>query len=128
MSFCSSLTEKRHFLKGLIYASAACVIGVALATEAGRGKIEIAQAREMKPAGAGASGVIREIDRGNARIKIDYGPIPAIGMPGMVMTFKVKNPALLHRVKQGDRVTFELERSGLGWIITNLDRDEQSKR
>lgn len=40
----------------------------------------------------------------------------------MVMTFRVKNPALLDHVKQGDQVNFEIEQSGPGWIITNLYR------
>jgi Cu/Ag efflux protein CusF len=35
---------------------------------------------------------------------------------------KVKDPALLDQVKQGDQVNFEIEQSGLGWIITNLNR------
>ena len=100
----------------------ACCLGVAWATEADSGRIEIAQARETKPAGASASGVIREIDRANSRIKLDHGPIPSIGMPGMTMTFKVKNPALLDQAKQGDQVNFEIEQSGLGWIITNVNR------
>ncbi len=30
--------------------------------------------------------------------------------------------ALLDQVKQGDPVNFEIEKSGLGWIITNLYR------
>ena len=106
----------------LVSALIACVIGVAWATEADSGGIEIAQVRATKPAGASASGVIREIDRANSRIKLDHGPIPSIGMPAMTMTFKVKNPALLEQLKQGDQVNFEIERSGPGWIITNLNR------
>ena len=114
-----------------ILASACCAgplvlaslgLGVAWATQVDSGRIEIAQARETKPAGASTSGVIREIDRANSRIKIDHGPIPSIGMPAMTMTFKVKNPALLDQAKQGDPVNFEIEQSGLGWIITNLNR------
>ena len=117
------MPSARHaILEGLVSALMACVMGVAWATEVDRGRIEIAQARETKPAGASASGVIREIDRANSRIKIDHGPIPSISMPGMTMTFKVKKPALLDQVKQGDPVNFEIEKSGLGWIITNLYR------
>lgn len=97
-------------------------MGAAWATEVESGTIEITQTRETKPVGASASGVVREINRANSRIKIDHGPIPSIGMPGMTMTFKVKNAALLDHVKQGDQVNFEIEQSGLGWIITNLNR------
>lgn len=98
------------------------VVGVALATDPSDRRIEIAQAREAKTAGASASGVVREIDRANSRVKIDHGPIPSIGMPSMSMTFKVKNAKLLDQIKQGDQVSFEIEQSGLGWIITNLNR------
>lgn len=117
------MPSTRHaILAGSVSALMAFVMGVAWAMEADRGRIEIAQARETKPAGARASGVIREIDRANSRIKLDHGPIPSIGMPGMTMTFKLKNPALLDQLKQGDQVNFEIEQSGLGWIITNLNR------
>lgn len=40
----------------------------------------------------------------------------------MTMTFKVQNPALLDQVKRGGQVNFEIEQSGLGWIITKLKR------
>lgn len=40
----------------------------------------------------------------------------------MTMTFKVKNPELLDQVKPGDQVNFKIEKSGLGWIITKLNR------
>lgn len=117
------MPSARHAIfAGLVSALMAFVMGVAWATQADSGRIEIAQARETKPAGARASGVIREIERANSRVKIDHGPIPSIGMPGMAMTFKVKNPALLDQLKQGDPVNFEIEQSGLGWIITNLNR------
>lgn len=98
---------RRHtILAGLVAALMGSVMGVAC----------------TKPPGASASGVIREIDRASSRVEIDHGPIPSIGMPGMTMTFKVRNPALLEQVKQGDPVNFEIEQSGLGWIITNLNR------
>lgn len=99
-----------------------CLVGVAWAAGTSVAGIELARARETKSSGASASGMIRDIDRANSRIKIDHGPIPSIGMPSMVMTFKVKNPKLLDQVKQGDQVNFEIEQSGLGWIVTNLNR------
>lgn len=107
---------------GLISALMGCIGGVAWATQPDNVRIEIAQAREMKTAAASASGVVREIDRSNSRVKLDHGPIPAIGMPGMTMTFKVKTPELLDQVKPGDEVNFEIEQSGLGWVITKLNR------
>lgn len=111
----------------LVCASTACAIGIVATTGAGGDGIASAQPRESKAAGAG-SGTVRDIDRAGSRVKLDHGPLPSIGMPAMTMTFKVKNPALLDGLKRGDRVNFEIERSGLGWIVTNLEREEQSKR
>ncbi|MEX2239490.1 MAG: copper-binding protein [Burkholderiales bacterium] len=101
----------KRFIRAFILALASCITGLAWA-----------QAGETKTTGPAASGLVREIDRAGSRIKIDHGPIPSIGMPGMTMTFKVRNPELLDQVKQGDQVSFEIERSGLGWIITKLGR------
>jgi Cu/Ag efflux protein CusF len=109
---------KRRFFSALI----GCLAGVGWAAGPSADRIELAQAREARAATASASGVIRNIDRANSRITIDHGPIPAIGMPGMTMTFKVTEPKLLDQVRQGDQVNFELKQSGLGWIVTNLDR------
>jgi Cu/Ag efflux protein CusF len=92
----------------------ACAAGPVLAGSA------LAQATEAKSVAASALGV--DIDRASSRVKIDHTPIPSIGMPAMVMTFKVKDPKLLEKVKPGDSVSFEIEQSGLGWIVTRLDR------
>lgn len=71
---------RQTVLEWLACVPAVCIVSVAWATEADTGRIETQQARASKPAGASASGVIREIDRANSRIKIDHGPIPSIGM------------------------------------------------
>lgn len=84
--------------------------------------LPVAQAQETKNAAAQAAGVVRGVDRPGARLKIDHGPIPSIGMPAMVMTFKVKDPALLGALKEGDRIDFTIERSGLGWVVVSLSK------
>lgn len=84
--------------------------------------LPVAQAEETKNASAQAAGVVRGVDRPGARLKIDHGPIPSIGMPAMLMTFKVKDPALLGELKEGDRIDFTIERSGLGWIVVSLSK------
>lgn len=114
--------KMRSVNQGLVFTLMACIVGSAWATETNTGRIAIAQTRETKSAAASASGVVREIDRANARVKLDHGPIPSIGMPRMTMTFKVKIPELLDQVKPGDEVNFEIEQSGLGWIITKFNR------
>lgn len=84
--------------------------------------IHVARAAETKNAEVRAVGVLQAIDRPGARVKIDHGPIKSIGMPAMVMTFKVRDPALLAELKEGDQVDFALERSGLGWVVVRLSK------
>ena len=40
----------------------------------------------------------------------------------MVMTFKVKDAGLLGDLKEGDRIDFTIERSGLGWVVVSLSK------
>ena len=52
-------------------------------------------------------GQVLEIDRDAREITIRHGPLPELGMDPMAMIFKVADPALLDRVKEGDRVKFK---------------------
>jgi Cu/Ag efflux protein CusF len=105
-----------------LFVLAGCLTGVAWAAGPGAHPVPLAQAREAKAATASASGTVRNVDRASARVTIDHAPIPSIGMPAMSMSFKVADPKLLDRVRQGDQVNFEIRQSGLGWIVTGLDR------
>jgi Cu/Ag efflux protein CusF len=41
-------------------------------------------------------------------------------MPAMTMVFQVKDPALLARVKPGDKVKFRAEMAGTALVVTEL--------
>jgi Cu(I)/Ag(I) efflux system protein CusF len=56
-----------------------------------------------------ADGEIRKVDKDAKKITIKHGPIPSIDMPAMTMVFQVKDPAMVDRVKVGDKVKFEAE-------------------
>ena len=51
-------------------------------------------------------GVVKEVDAGKARIKIEHGPIKSLGWSGMTMFFDVANAGLLTDIKPGDKVAF----------------------
>jgi Cu/Ag efflux protein CusF len=42
-------------------------------------------------------------------------------MPAMTMAFGVKDPAMLTKVKQGDKVNFVLEKAGEDMVITRIE-------
>jgi len=56
-----------------------------------------------------ADGEIRKLNKKEGTVTIKHGPIPAIDMPPMTMVFQVKDPAMLDRVKAGDKIKFQAE-------------------
>ena len=67
-----------------------------------------------------ADGEIRKIDMENKKITIKHGVIKNLDMPGMTMVFQVKDPAMLEKVKTGDKVRFSAEKSGGAIVVTEI--------
>lgn len=55
-----------------------------------------------------AEGSVRKIDKVNQRVTLAHGPLPN-GMPAMTMAFRVKNPAWLAQMKEGQKIRFATE-------------------
>jgi Cu/Ag efflux protein CusF len=69
-----------------------------------------------------ADGEIRKVDKKAGTLTIKHGPIQAIDMPAMTMVFQVKDPAMLSRVKAGDKVKFQAEmRAGGKLAVTQIE-------
>ena len=67
-----------------------------------------ALAQAPRPARFGPNeGQVMEIDKAAGEITIQHGYIPELSMDPMSMVFNVADPALLERVKKGDRVRFK---------------------
>lgn len=58
------------------------------------------------PAAALADGEVRALDRAAGTVVIRHGPLTALNMGPMTMEFVAKDPALIAKVKVGDRVRF----------------------
>jgi Cu/Ag efflux protein CusF len=69
-----------------------------------------------------ADGEIRRVDKEAKKITIKHGPIPNLDMPPMTMVFQVKDPALLDRVKAGDKVKFRAEKEGGAYLVTSIEK------
>ena len=67
-----------------------------------------------------ADGEIRKVDKENKKITIKHGVIKSLDMPGMTMVFQVKDPALLDKVKAGDKVRFTAEQAGSALVVTTI--------
>ena len=75
--------------------------------------------------GNAVEGEVRKIDEAAGKITLQHGPIRNLGMDmGMTMTFRVKDPAMLKKVKVGDKVEFEAEKADSGFTVTKMQKSK----
>ena len=65
-------------------------------------------------------GEIRKVDLESKKVTIKHGDIKNLDMPGMTMVFQVKDPAMLDKIKAGDKVKFSAEKSGGSIVVTDI--------
>jgi len=69
-----------------------------------------------------ADGEVRKVDKDAQKITIRHGPLPSLDMPQpMTMVYRVQDPAMLDRVKAGDKVKFEAENVGGAFTVTKIE-------
>jgi Cu(I)/Ag(I) efflux system periplasmic protein CusF len=66
-------------------------------------------------------GEVRKVDMETKKITIRHGPIQNLGMPPMTMVFQTSDPALLGKVKSGDKVRFTAEKTGGAFVVTHIE-------
>lgn len=85
-------------------------------------------ARESAPAPAASAtmsdGEVRKLDRATGRITLRHGELEHLGMPAMTMVFRVTDPAMLEKVKVGQKVRFSAERIDGAFTVTALESVE----
>lgn len=67
-----------------------------------------------------ADGEIRKVDMDTQKITIKHGEIKNLDMPGMTMVFQAQDPALLGKIKAGDKVRFKAEKDGPAFVVTDI--------
>lgn len=85
-----------------------------------------ASAHDM-PEAAAASGAmemshgeIKAVDKSAGKLTIKHGELKNLGMPGMTMVFRVKDPAMLDQVKVGDNIDFMADKVNGALTVTIL--------
>lgn len=68
-----------------------------------------------------STGEVKQVDKTAAKITIKHGPLMNLDMPAMTMVFRVKDPAMLDRVKTGDNIRFVAEKVDGTLTVTRLD-------
>jgi Cu/Ag efflux protein CusF len=74
----------------------------------------------MKVTGFDASGVVKQVRSSENKLKIQHGPIDKLGMPGMTMLFKVRDPQQLAGLERDMPIEFDVVNEGSGFEITRL--------
>lgn len=72
-------------------------------------------------AAALTQGEVRKVDKSAGKITLQHGEIKNLDMPPMTMVFTAKDPALLDKVKAGDKVTFAAEKDGGQYVVTAIE-------
>jgi Cu(I)/Ag(I) efflux system periplasmic protein CusF len=89
--------------------------------------------KHHEPAAAGATessvaltdGEVRRVDKEAQKLTIRHGPLPALDMPQpMTMVYRVKDPAMLDKVKAGDKVKFHAEKIGGAFTVTRIEASQ----
>ena len=53
---------------------------------------------------------VMKVDKSSGKVTLKHGPIKNLDMDAMTMVFRVADPAMLDRIKAGDRIEFEAGR------------------
>ena len=68
-------------------------------------------------------GEVIKIDKSAGKITIKHGPIKKLDMEqGMTMVFHVADPAMLDKVKAGDRIEFDADRVNGAITVTKINK------
>ena len=67
------------------------------------------------------SAEVRKVDKGAQKITLKHEEIKSLDMPPMTMVFRVKDPAMLDKVRAGDKVKFAAEDQGGTITVTKIE-------
>jgi Cu/Ag efflux protein CusF len=118
----------RRYISGLLtFAATIFAVGQALALETQPGEPEFgdkveAPCDQAVPSDEPlAAGRVVAVDRAAGRITLEFRPIPQLLLEGGTRIFLVKDPASLKALGPGDKVRFEVERNGRGYLVTRVE-------
>ena len=113
-------------MKRLLVVAVVSLFAPASLAQSGMKSMDMKDGMGMKgdKAGAGkvhkASGKVAKVDRAKGSVTIAHGPVASMNWPSMTMSFKVKDKAMLDKIKTGDQVDFGFIESGRDHTITEI--------
>jgi Cu/Ag efflux protein CusF len=71
---------------------------------------------------AKTSGVVKKVDKSAGKVTISHGPLENLGMPKkMTMVFRVKDPAMLDQLKEGDKINFVADKVNGAFTVMSFE-------
>ena len=83
--------------------------------------LALAMAAALPALAQSTEGEVRRIDKGAKKITLKHGEIKSLDMPPMTMAYQVKDPALLDKIKEGDKVRFTADKVGGTYTVTAIE-------
>lgn len=68
------------------------------------------------------SGEVRKVDTEQGKVTIKHEAIANLEMPPMTMVFRAQSPEMVKDLKVGEKVRFQAENSGGGFVVTHIER------
>lgn len=116
------MTSRSNLLNGATLAAAVAAAALAFPAFAQHEHHTVAAASPSatKPADM-SEGEVRKVDLQARTMTLKHGPLKNLDMPGMTMAFAVADPAMLEKVKVGDKVRFVAANPGGRLTITQIE-------
>jgi Cu/Ag efflux protein CusF len=113
--------ETENRMKHFLFVAAVSLFAATAWAQAGHDHHAMPSAAKTAAGQADNTGEVRRVNAEAKKITIAHGPLKAYDMPPMTMAFAVKDPALIAKVKAGDKVRFALEKAGDDLVITRIE-------
>ena len=68
-----------------------------------------------------SEGEIRKVDKDAKKMTIRHGELKNLNMPPMTMVFQVNDPAMLDKVKAGDKVKFRADNVNGAFTVMEIE-------
>lgn len=110
----------QHILMAGVIGGVAAFAGALQAQSSGHDSHHAAAPAAKAAKAEMAEGEVRKIDKEAKKITLKHGPIKNLDMPSMTMVFVAADPALLDKVKVGDKVRFTATNPGGKLTVTDI--------
>lgn len=98
----------------------AITLSIPLSTSAADEAADASGAAKSSASAPMSDGEVKKVDKDAGKITIKHGPLVNLDMPGMTMIFRVKDPAMMAKVKTGDKIKFVADKVNGALTVTTL--------